>query len=112
MKTIEKCGAQGDVLFRRVDKIPEDAPEQGREKGRPLVVTHSETGHHHVVRAERVRLYGPESGLVAYLLVEDFADVEHLRPFDTHETVRLGAGCWEVRRQREWSPEGWRRVVD
>lgn len=112
MKTIETMGAQGDVLFRRVNEIPKDAVEQPRKKGAPLVVTHSETGHHHVVRADRVRLFGAESSLVAYLMVEDYADVEHLRPFDTHETVRLGEGCWEIRRQREWAPEGWRRVAD
>ena len=44
--------------------------------------------------------------------VEEFADVEHLWPFDTHETIRLTPGKWEIRRQREWSPEGWRRVED
>jgi hypothetical protein len=27
-------------------------------------------------------------------------------------TLRLCRGVWEVRRQREWSPEGWRRVTD
>jgi hypothetical protein len=113
MKTIEKCGAQGDVIFRRVDKIPADVVEQKRAKGQPVIATHSETGHHHVIHAERVRLFGAESSLVAYLQIsEPYADVEHLRPYDTHETVRLGEGCWEIRRQREFVPEGWRRVAD
>ena len=39
-------------------------------------------------------------------------DLEHLRSTDTHETLRLEPGIWEVRRQREYSPEGWRRAAD
>jgi hypothetical protein len=27
-------------------------------------------------------------------------------------TVRLEPGVWEVRRQREYAPEGWRRAAD
>jgi hypothetical protein len=113
VKTIEKQGAQGDVLFRRVTEIPADAVEQKPRPDGGLTVTHSETGHDHVARGERVRLFGAESSLVAYLSISGpYADVEHLRPFDTHETLRLLSGCWEIRRQREHSPEGWRRVED
>ena len=110
--TIKQQAAQGDVLFRRVEAIPPDAPEQPRT-GESIVVAHSETGHHHVVHAERVRLFGAESSLVAYLLVEEPSiDVEHMRPWDTHAPVTLPKGKWEIRRQREWVPEGWRRVAD
>jgi hypothetical protein len=50
---------------------------------------------------------------VSYLDVQtDHADVVHLRGLDTHETLRLPRGTWEIRRQQEWSPEGWRRVED
>mgnify|MGYP001569445002 FL=1 len=113
IKSIEQQGAQGDVLFRRVAAIPKDAAEQGRKKGAPVVVAHSETGHNHIVQADRVRIFGAESSLIAYLSVEeDHADVVHQRPYDTHETIRLGKGLWEIRRQREHTPEGWRRVED
>lgn len=114
MKAVEKQGAQGDVLFRRIDKLPEGLVAQKRGPV-GLVVAHSETGHHHVIPQETVHHYAqPSSGdaLVTYLNVDTFADVVHLRPFDTHETIRLGAGAWEVRRQREHTPEGWRRVED
>ena len=113
MKTIAKQGCQGDVLFRRIDKLPEGVREQPRGAG-PLIVTHSETGHHHVVPDAAVAHFmAPQGGgLLSYLRVDTSADVVHLRPFDTHETLRLGAGVWEVRRQREWVPEGWRQVED
>lgn len=108
---ISKQGAQGDVLFMRVDALPENAEAQTR-KG-DLVVAHSETGHHHSIEAEGVIHFEVNDPLVCYLQVDDcFADVVHHRSFDTHETLRLPAGLWKVRRQREHTPEGWRRVED
>lgn len=115
MKTIEKQGAQGDVLFRRIDKLPKGAKEQKTEAGR-IVVAHSETGHHHAIDAHGrdVVMHTVEKDpMVCYLQIEsDFADVVHHRPHDTHETMRLLNGCWEVRRQREHTPQGWRQVAD
>lgn len=113
MKIIEKQGAQGDVLFRRIKEIPPGLTEKPREK-HGIVVAHSETGHHHIIPDAAVAHFMDTkgNGLISYLRVDTSADVVHLRPFDTHETIRLGAGAWEVRRQREYTPEGWRRVED
>jgi hypothetical protein len=119
MREIQNMAAQGDCIFRRVDRLPKEAKEIPR-KG-PIIVAHSETGHHHAVDALFVKQYdAPGSSLVSYLVFEDGlqgggADVVHHRPWDTHETLRLLGNpgtVWEVRRQREWSPEGWRRVED
>lgn len=104
---------QGDVLFRRVDQVPDNVTEKTRRNGERLIVAHSETGHHHAIEAADVRLFESQGGLVAYLQVSGpYADVEHLRPWNTHETIRLPSGTWEIRRQREHTPEGWRRVED
>lgn len=121
MKSIQDRGAQGDVLFRRIAKLPADAVPVKPEGGE-LIVTHSETGHHHVVQDMTCGLYShPTSSLVGYLQLGDGcasvggADVVHQRPWDTHETLRLlgkPGDVFEIRRQREWSPEGWRRVQD
>ena len=111
MRTIDKMGAQGDVMFVRVAALPDGA--QLREETGRIIVAHSETGHHHVAVADKIRLYGTDDPMVCYLVAESaYADVVHERPFDTHETLRLPAGTWEVRRQREHTPEGWRRVAD
>jgi hypothetical protein len=113
MKTIKKLGAQGDVLFRRIDKLPADAVEQKRNGA--VVVAHSETGHHHEVETLAVRHFerATRDPMICFLAVDgEFADVVHKRPFDTHETMRLTPGFWEVRRQEEYTPEGWRRVED
>lgn len=110
---IRNQGAQGDVFFRRVDRIPDGCTEAERVNG-AIVVTHSETGHNHEIRgAVNTRLEEYHGGLIAYLSIGDpYADVEHCRSYDTHRTIRLGRGTWEVRRQREYTPEGWRRVED
>lgn len=117
MKQIERCGAQGDILFRRIDKLPNDVVEVKRGDGQPLVVAHSETGHDHVIREPEVRMFerADRNPFVCYLQIDGaYADAVHCRNYDTHETLRLlgGGTFWEGIRQRERAPEGWRRVND
>ena len=40
------------------------------------------------------------------------AQLEHLREFDKHEPILFEPGVYHVRRQREYTPEGFRRVED
>lgn len=87
--------------------VPEGIPGE-------FIVAHSETGHNHVV-LERpgVRYFSAMDELRSYLVVDgDPAPVEHQRSFDTHETFGLAPGVWEVRRQREYTAEGFRRAAD
>lgn len=108
--TINQIGAQGDLLLRRVDAIPDGAipAPDGR-----IVLAHSETGHDHECECEDAGLWLTDNPLVSYLEVRaDKARVVHRRDYDTHAPVALGAGIWEVRRQREHTPEGWRMVQD
>lgn len=117
MKTFTNCAAQGDLLIRRIDSIPANAVKTKAEKG-VYVVAHSETGHHHVI-AERpnVSMYSTGDPMVSYLQVIQAEEVvetiiEHMRSFDTHEPIQITPGDYEIRRQREYTPEGWRRVED
>jgi hypothetical protein len=120
MIEIKRLGAQGDVLFRRVRALPKTAVASATNG--PIVVAHSETGHHHSIDAtDGVTLFTePRDPLVCYLRLEgvEHADVVHHRAWDTHDTVRLLAGkaktpvIFEARRQREYTPAGWRRVED
>jgi hypothetical protein len=107
MKTVERMAAQGDVVFRRIEALP-----KGLKKSKDMVVAHSETGHNHVIDGKVAQVLRGENPMVCYLQLTESADVVHHRPWDTHETLRLAPGTWEVRRQREWTPEGWRRVED
>ena len=117
MKTFKNMAAQGDLMIRRVDAIPAHAVAVPAEQGK-FVVAHSETGHNHVIAAKsNVKLFTTGDPMVSYLQVIEAADatetlLEHLRGYDTHETISVPPGNYEIRRQREYTPEGWRRVED
>ena len=110
---IEDGCFQGELCFRRVAELPREGLREAVRVDGVLIVGHSETGHHHVVEAADARLLESPDPLVAYLVAEGaYADVTHLREFDTHATLSLAQGTWQVIRQREHSPAGWRPVAD
>lgn len=117
MKTFKNYCAQGDLYIRRIDSLPAGATCVTPESG-CYVVAHSETGHNHVIDARpNVKLYTHGNPMVSYLEVIEATDatevlLKHLRGFDTHETISIPPGNYEIRRQREHTPEGWRRVED
>lgn len=114
MKTINRKNGvsyQGDLAIIPIDKIPDNVIET-QPKGENHIVAHSETGHHHVVAARLAKLY-IASAMMSYLrVIADQAELQHLRPYDTHETLALPKGDYQLLRQREGSPEGWRQVMD
>jgi hypothetical protein len=113
MKTFNNLAAQGDILIRRIDKLPDGLVESKPEDGKHILA-HSETGHHHVVEAKQTkRFIDPRDTMISYLEVSaEHIDLVHNRSFDTHETLRIPNGIFEIKRQREWTPEGFRRVED
>ena len=113
MKTVtERPSFQGDICIRRVDVIPADlTPVEGADGVH--ILAHSETGHHHVVKERSAQiLIDQTNAFIVYLDVAEPTALEHLRDFDTHEPYLLEPGKYEVRRQREHMPEGWRRAAD
>ena len=112
MRTFKTVAAQGDVYIRRIDKLPEGVVEVPAENGK-VIVTHSETSHHHVMDAKKVTMYQlPDSILDCLLVVHDQDALEHLRNYDTHQPILFEPGIYHVRRQREHTPEGFRKVQD
>lgn len=116
MKTFKNQAAQGDFLAVRINEIPDNVERIAIENGK-LIVAHSETGHNHVAVLERpdsVEAYKPKDMDLykIFLLVKDPTPVEHQRSFDTHETLLIPPGKWEIRRQREYTLEGFRRAQD
>ena len=110
MKTIDTTAAQGDVYFRRIDSLPADAKRIEKWDG---IVTHSETGHHHLFRKlDGIEYFHTADPLVCYLRLASDEALEHARDWKTHETVMFTPGTYEVRRQREGSRELYRPVVD
>jgi hypothetical protein len=117
MKMVTEFGAfQGDVGFIPCDALPANAIRVSAENG-AYIITHSETGHHHVVKERpSVEFYKDAMDeFRSYLVINDYTDLEHLRTTHTHETLRFDPALskvWRIERQRQPSPSGWERVAD
>ena len=112
MKKFTKYAAQGDLLLVKIDALPEGLTEVSPVDGQHTVA-HSETGHHHTLAAGRVRYFRPDEGAFSgYVQVKEPTPLVHHRPHDTHEPILLDKGVYEIRRQREYTPKGYRRVED
>lgn len=107
--------AQGDVLLIPIAGLPGTAMAAADTESGAFIVTHSETGHHHIVKERpTVRMFNDTMDVFrSWLVIEgEPAELEHLRNFDTHESLLLDPGVYEIRRQVEYTPEGWRRAAD
>lgn len=103
--------AHGEVNLLAVGSIPKDIPAApAHTDGRPII-GHSETGALHVIEGNAVRVY-EEDAFTSYIEANETATVVHLRAFDRHETIELPPGKYRVTRQREHTPEGFRRAAD
>lgn len=116
MKTFTKMAAQGDFIIIRVNVIPDNVEEFKAENGQ-YVIAHSETGHNHTMTMERTEAYRPKDTkdddlYELFLNVKEPTEIIHHRSYDTHETLLVPAGKYQVRRQREYTPEGFRRAAD
>jgi hypothetical protein len=99
------------VYFRRIAEIPSDAVEE--ERRGPVVVAHSETGHHHAFPKDcDVTYYTTNNPLIAYLRVESESILEHHRSFDTHEAFVFEPGVYELRRPREYVSAAEQRMIE
>lgn len=101
---------QGDVLIKRVGKIPTGLATVPRDKGRVILAYGEITGHAHAVVGE-VELLATdvEEMELRFLRVEgEMAEVVH----EEHSTITLPAGLYEVRRQREYAPAASQMVAD
>ena len=113
MKTFTNMAAQGDFIIIRRAAIPDDCVEIPAENG-VHTIAHSETGHNHVMVAEHARAYELKRPDIytLFLQVDETAEITHQRGWDTHEPIMVSPGIYEVRRQREYTPEGFRRAQD
>jgi hypothetical protein len=100
---------QGDLLLVPVASVPEHARKAG--SGRLVLAEGEATGHAHVVEDEHASLHVLGRGEPRYLSVKGEGSV--LLVHDEHDPLALLPGVFEVRRQREYLPQGpARRVTD
>lgn len=89
---------QGDVYLIPVTSKGADLRAVPRDAGRVILAYGEVTGHAHAI-LERDAVLWETPGGSRILAVESEADLVH----DEHDTIRLPAGLYEVRRQREWT---------
>lgn len=92
---------QGDILLRKVDRLPADA-----KRIDDLVLARGEaTGHSHRLEGGRVFRTGNGQLLVQ---VEEEAKLVH----EEHRQIQIPQGTYEVVRQTEYNPIAERQVSD
>lgn len=110
-KKFKSSAAQGDLYIKVVAEIPAGLKDAKKERGQ-YILAHSETGHHHVVDGNCVRVFHQDE-FVSFVEVKSKCNIVHLRGFHTHAPIELKPGTkYRVNRQREYIPEGYRRAAD
>lgn len=107
---------QGDVLIEKIAQLPQGFQEEPRDKGRVILAYGEVTSHAHAIKARKVvkSPYRQETALNAPIQVSELeiqqalAALEH----EEHATITLERGSYRVIRQREYSPEAIRNVID
>ena len=108
--------AQGEILFHKIDKLPDGLSEptiERTQKGE-WIVSHSEQGNHHVLDAHATVLERPSNGMqVLYALLDKPGELKQDAP-NAHGTHKLEPGIYEMRikRERTLFSEQIRRVAD
>jgi hypothetical protein len=104
---------QGDCYLIPIKAVPAGTTPVAAERGM-LIITHSETGHHHVVmEREDVRQFGGMDVFRGFLEVGgEPVDLVHLREHHTHAPQVIAPGAWLIQRQAAYTPQGWERARD
>lgn len=113
----EIIGAQGEITIIKIDALPEGIETKPAARiGAGWVISHSESGNHHVLTGGEVmeRTDNVPAGMgVLYALLDAPAALVQDAPVP-HEGYDLAPGIYEFRISREFDPfaEQARRVAD
>lgn len=108
-----KSICQGDMYLIPIKAIPENSLPIQAENGR-FVITHSESGHDHVVMERPdIRQYSGMDMFRGFLEVSgEPTELVHLRDHHTHAPQVVAPGAWLIQRQAAYTPQGWERARD
>jgi len=110
-------GSQGEVDFQLIDELPEGLTRVPSEAGL-LILGHSETGHHHVVKeSSNVELYSANDNKGTLFLVtkNNEVELEHMRDNHTHKSWLFPANKvvrFNTTREASDNELGWVRALD
>lgn len=86
---------QGDVLLKRIPKLPRGCSEVSRKSGQLIIAEGEATGHRHVITDEGARLLELKGEL--YLEVATPVVIHH----DEHKPLDILPGIYQVGRAEE-----------
>lgn len=111
--TPHNFGRHGEVILKEVGEIPTGA--KLIEEGHSIIVGHSESGHHHVLTAERgatIKMY--ELDGKTYLDLPVRGNLEHQKTVERHETQVFTPGKYirEIRHAYSYAERAMKRILD
>jgi len=117
---------QGDIFLKQIDALPKDL-----KLVQTAILAEGEvTGHKHKIMANKpadFRVYQNEDGVMYLEVIESVrlchGTENHIKrqlqglemdfaKLDLHESQEIIPGLYEVPIERDYTPEGWRRVED
>ena len=108
MKHFNSVAAQGEITVRRVRGAPQQPVGKLLELERGmLIIGHAETQHDHVLEHTRgatvtVLDSAPSGMRILHMILTEANALVHNRAHDTHETIALEPGEYDVRIAREF----------
>lgn len=91
----------GDVLLVSVEKV------KGKKLPHLTLAEGEVTGHAHRITEGEAELY-EENGVLFLHVESERAKLTH----EEHKEIDLPRGNYQITIQREYAPEGWRKVAD
>lgn len=113
----EVIGQQGEVRIIKVDKVPDGVSTKATERvAKGYVISHSESGHHHVVTGGEVmeRTSDVPGGMQIFYAILERPERFIQDAANPHGGFNLPPGVYEFRVSREFDPfaDQVRRVMD
>ena len=105
---------QGDIFLLEVNDLPELENKkyfstEGKNENDRVVLAYGEvTGHAHAIYSNKCELRKSVNSNKFFLLVNDKIDLIH----EEHNKISIPSGKYQVIRQREYTPNEIRTVVD
>src|SRR6185436_9617654 len=98
---------QGDVLIKRIDKLPEEVKEVTRKEGK-IIVMHGEGGHTHCISDVDAMFFEKDGKF--YLKNEKPVTIDH----EEHKAFVIEPGIWQIGQviEKDWLSGMTRKVVD
>ena len=109
-------GAQGEITIIKIDAIPNAQTKMAERSAKGFIISHSESGHHHILtggdvmeRTDKV----PAGMQILYAILDEPASLIQDAQVP-HGGYDLAPGFYEFRIAREYNPflEEARRVAD